>query len=236
VVFDRQEIALSPHQLALSQSSSPWGQRLREAVHFIDVWACHDLAYGKHILMLAQQFVDGPQVFIDRLSEIAKRLDVGIQALSFEVAPDSPPLLISHHRDAKNQAVLFDFNEESDGTQRLLFLVAELIAHMTLGQTIVADEMDRSIHPVLFRALLRMCRSKVYNPHYGQLCFSTHDVSLLDASVILPEEVVLVGKVGNETRLETTSTLHAQQTPLSLKRFRERYIEGWYQNIPYPSL
>lgn len=236
LLWDRQEMKLSSHDLALHNVNSPWLPLIRNSIHFIDLWNNEGNGYGKAILMLAEEAQVGEERFIEQLSEIVQRLDVSIHSLSVEHSVDAPPLLVTHHQGLKQRDVAFDFNEESDGTQRILYLVAELLISLTEGRLIVADEMDRSIHPILFRALVRMCKSRYHNQGLGQLCFSTHDVSLMDEAFIAPEEVVLVGKVGHETRIETFTTLNDTLSSVSLKRFRERYLEGWYQNIPYPSL
>ncbi|MDO4528203.1 MAG: AAA family ATPase [bacterium] len=228
---------LGPCELALSHCKAPWINILRQHFCIIDVWSMTGNGYGKHIFALAQQLHEDPTLFIEKVSAIVARLDVGIHKLELLTAPDAPPLVVTYHTNTLGEEVCFDINEESDGTQRILFLVAELLAALTKGQTIIADEMDRSIHPILFRTLIRMCKSKAYNHGKGQICFSTHDLSLMEASTIAPEEVVLVGKRGVETRIETLSSLVPGRSSAYLfKRFRERYLEGWYQNIPYPSL
>lgn len=228
---------LEPCELAIAHYNAPWIKNLKELFYFIDLWTITGDGYGKQIFILAEKMNRDPHAFIAEVSAIVERLDIGIHKLELLTTPDAPPLVATYHYNNLGEEVCFDINEESDGTQRILFLVAELLAALSLGQTIIADEMDRSIHSILFRALIRMCKSKVYNHGNGQICFSTHDLSLMDASIILPEEVILVGKKGVETQIETFSSLIKGSTSKhSFKRFRECYLEGWYQNIPYPSL
>lgn len=227
----------APCELALAHLQTPWITELRQHFSFIDPWSMTADGYGKRIIALAQTMAQDPHHFIATISAIVARLDIGIHRLDLLHHPDAPALVISTHTNTQQEEVQFDINEESDGTQRILFLVAELLAALTQGKTIIADEMDHSIHPILFRALLRMCKSTAYNHGQGQICFSTHDLSLMEDDIITPEETVLVGKIGVETRFEMLATLEkAGLTVRSLKHFRERYLEGWYQNIPYPSL
>lgn len=227
----------APCELALARCSAPWIQALRDHFCFIDLWSVAGDGYTKQILARAERTSSDPDLFIAAISAVIAHLDIGIHKLERLTSPDAPPLLVAYHYNTLGEEVSFDITEESDGTQRLLFLVAELLSALARGQLIIADEMDRSIHALLFRALIRMCKSRAYNLTCAQICFSTHDLSLMEADTIAPEEVVLVGKVGVETQLETLATLTPpSKAPPSLKRFRERYLEGWYQNIPYPSL
>ena len=193
---------------------------------------------GKQLCMLDAQNGVRCETALEDVADIIMRLDVGISDLAVIESPDAPPTVAACHRDERGQPVLFDLEDESDGTRRLIWLVAELLEALKHGQTIVADEMDRSIHPILFRALVKMCISKAYNSGSSQLIFSTHDLPLLDQAYIKPESVAFVSRAGSRTRLRTLRDLTAEDGhPVrSLTAFRKRYLEGRYQNIPYPSL
>lgn len=224
-------------ELAIVTTASFDVQLLMRAFRFIDVRSAGAEGYGKAMAMLALSKAGEAADFMAQVSALLARLDVGIERVGLVTSPDAPPMIATYHKDRRGDWVVFDMSEESEGTQRLILLVAELLIALAEGQLAVIDEMDASLHPILFRGLIRVCRSRAYNTGMGQLCFSTHDVSLMEDALLPPEAVVLAAKAGGETRFEMLRTLMPSiRGPGAMKRFRERYLEGWYQNIPYPSV
>ena len=72
-----------------------------------------------------------------------------------------------------------DFEEESAGTQAWFGLIGPTIQALRSGGTMVVDELDARLHPVLSAELLRLFHSPAANPRNAQLLFTAHDTSLL---------------------------------------------------------
>lgn len=83
------------------------------------------------------------------------------------------------HRAGGSQAVPLPLEEESYGTRALLGLAGPIYECLEFGRTLVIDEIDTSLHPVLVRAIVKVFKSKSANRLNAQLIFSSHDVTLL---------------------------------------------------------
>ena len=90
---------------------------------------------------------------------------------------------------------LFTFQDESDGTKRVieyLVMLYSLIfgnndaAKSGDNDLFVIDEIERSIHPCLIKALLEKLSKENIK---GQMIFSTHESNLLDLNIFRPDEI-----------------------------------------------
>jgi uncharacterized protein len=119
--------------------------------------------------------------------------------------------LMMKHSTKNNSDILFEFSEESDGTQRLFDLIPGLEAMNNLNRTFIIDEIDRSLHPILTRKFIELF-FELTKSNESQLISCTHESILLDQSLFRRDEIWFVEKndIG-ESKL------------YSLSEFSERY-------------
>ncbi|MGH8571496.1 MAG: AAA family ATPase [Gammaproteobacteria bacterium] len=73
----------------------------------------------------------------------------------------------------------FELSDESEGTRLWLDLLPQVINSLASGSTLVIDEIDTSLHPLLVRKLVGLFRDPAVNLGRAQLLFTTHDAFLL---------------------------------------------------------
>lgn len=83
----------------------------------------------------------------------------------------------------------FKLQEESTGTIKLLAMGGLILEALVDGQLLIIDELDKSLHPKLTRALINIFHSKKTNPNNAQLIFASHDVSLLDNELFRRDQI-----------------------------------------------
>lgn len=71
------------------------------------------------------------------------------------------------------------FEEESLGTRSWLTFLIYALDALDVGGTLMVDELDLSLHPILVREAIGLFQNKSTNKRHAQLIFSTHDVTLL---------------------------------------------------------
>jgi hypothetical protein len=71
------------------------------------------------------------------------------------------------------------FQQESEGTKVWFGLLGPLLHMLRTGGVLLADEIDRSLHPHLVGALVHIFQSPRTNPRCAQLIFNTHDTNLI---------------------------------------------------------
>ena len=126
-----------------------------------------------------------------------------------------------------NSNDLFDYSDESDGTQRLFDLIPIYLANKE-NRVILIDEIDRSLHTNLTRQFLELFFASSED-YFSQLIATTHDSNLLDLDLVRQDEIWFV-----ERKPDHSSQIY------SLNKFKERfdkkiekeYLIGRYGAIP----
>lgn len=123
----------------------------------------------------------------------------------------------------------FELKEESDGTQRIFDFIPMVQNVKSEECTYVIDELDRSLHPTLVRALV----SRIINDKSmkGQLIFTTHDAGLLDGRVFRNDEIWFAEK-DRETQSTHLYTLE-EFKPRADLNLEKGYLNGRFGAIPF---
>lgn len=69
--------------------------------------------------------------------------------------------------------VPLEFDDESDGTKAMLCHAFVVDQAVTYGRTVVFDEIDASLHPLLVEAVIRVFLDPERNPRQAQFIFTT---------------------------------------------------------------
>ncbi|MCL2850210.1 MAG: AAA family ATPase, partial [Micrococcales bacterium] len=84
-----------------------------------------------------------------------------------------------HHANGHDHQLPWE--AESDGTNAMLCHAFVVDEALRTGATVLFDEIDASVHPLLVRELVATFQDPQRNPAQAQLVFTSHDVSLMDA-------------------------------------------------------
>lgn len=117
--------------------------------------------------------------------------------------------------------------DQSAGTLRLLSLVPALYYAMNTESTVVIDEIDNGIHPLLIKLLI-----KYYGDSHtkGQLIFTTHETPLLNQQELLrADEVWFTEKKSGETQMYSLNDFKYHKS-LSIEN---GYLDGRFGAIPF---
>lgn len=125
--------------------------------------------------------------------------------------------------------ILFNMEDESDGTQRLLDLLPILFAVRENSPTIYfVDEIDRSLHTKLSQYLLNEFIAGSNNA-CSQIIFTAHDVNLINMNEFRQDEIWFIEKNNlGESNIRPLSDFNVQKGQDALKaylsgRFGEPY-------------
>lgn len=141
--------------------------------------------------------------------------------------------IYSYHKDINNNEVEFDFRkEESLGTNILAGLLGPILATLHLGSVLCIDELERSIHPLVLREIIKMFKSKRYNKNNAQLIFTAHNTDILDDDILRVSEICFTSKnIEDGTVIRKASSFKGIR---NVNNFRKKYLHGEFAAIPYP--
>lgn len=123
--------------------------------------------------------------------------------------------------------------DESTGTQKLLMLTGPMLSTLTLGQILIADELDARLHPNLVSKIVQLFNSKTTNPNNAQLLFNTHDTNLLTSGNFRRDQIWFTEK--NRYGEATLYSLADFKTDTVRKgdNLEANYVRGKYGAVPY---
>lgn len=129
-----------------------------------------------------------------------------------------------------------NLSEESSGTKKLFGLLPFIANSLVSGTTLVIDELDAKIHPVLLRHIIMMFNDMKINQHGAQLIFTSHDLSTMNSEVFRRDEIWFVAK-GNRQNSKLYSLVEFKnEKGASVRKdakFDKQYLEGKYGADPY---
>lgn len=138
-----------------------------------------------------------------------------------------------HHRGAVGD-VLFEIDDESDGTVRLLELATQATGVLESGGLLLVDEIDASLHPLLSAKLIELFQSKVVNTRGSQLIFTSHDATLLgvlDGIEVLHRDQIWFVEKEDDGASVLYSLVEFKPRKQDENRQR-RYLSGKYGAVP----
>lgn len=207
------------------------------------------LDLGINELALKDEDIDSFKQSIAEWPELVRGINGIVKRLSLspddtkEIMIDTGAFTVSMRREGNKYFVrrvktlhkvngnLYDFElkEESDGTQRIFDFVPMVQNVKTEPCTYVIDEIDRSLHPTLVRALVSQIITD--KQMKGQLIFTTHDAGMLDGKVFRNDEIWFAEK-DRETQSTHLYTLDEFKPRADLD-LEKGYLNGRFGAIPF---
>lgn len=132
--------------------------------------------------------------------------------------------------------VEFDMrSQESSGTNKLFNISGSVFDVLKNGGTLVADELDSSLHPLLTLAITKLFNSKEFNPNNAQLIFATQDTNLLNYGKYRRDQIYFIekNKFGASEMYSLVEYKEEGKTIRKDRSYEKDYIEGRYGAIPF---
>jgi AAA15 family ATPase/GTPase len=134
-----------------------------------------------------------------------------------------------HKMNDSNSEIELEMSDESAGTRRLFNIAGYLLWVLECGEVLIIDELDRSLHPVLSKALLKMFNNPEINKNNAQLIFTTHDTTLLDGEIFRPDQIWFTEKDNSMTKLYSLFDFRPRED----ESLQKGYLLGRYGAIPF---
>jgi AAA15 family ATPase/GTPase len=158
---------------------------------------------------------------------------IGGPGVMLELDAADPTKIVRKNLTARHPVSATDypipFQEESDGTRRCLNLLPALYHLTQQCKVYVVDEIDRSLHPLLCHALLKLfldaCPGRCQ-----QMVVTTHETHLLDLDLLRRDEVWFMEKDRHQqSRLSSLG----DWKPRKDLRIEKGYLQGRFGGVPF---
>lgn len=126
--------------------------------------------------------------------------------------------------------------EESSGTKKLFGLLPFIVNSLAAGTTLIIDELDAKVHPVLLKYIIGLFNNLEINRKGAQLIFTSHDLSTMNNEIFRRDEIWFVAK-GNDQNSQLYSLVEFKNKDGEGVRkdakYDKQYLEGKYGADPY---
>lgn len=182
---------------------------------------------------------------MDKAIKLFKDLQLGFQDVYAEEKKDGNDKTIRiytrhpvYNRNGNiKRKMLFNIDYmESAGTLKLFDIAGPIVNTLMYGKTLVIDELDAKMHPLISQHLVDIFNDPEKNKKGAQLIFSTHDTHLLSSSMLRRDQIWFTEKNSQEeTDLYSMMDilLPDGSKPRSDNNLEKNYILGRYGAIPF---
>lgn len=193
-------------------------------------------------LQHAIDFISKSDSFCNMVKSILSNVDIGFVGLMLGEkniggllsGEKFIPTLTLLHKSLSGESVPIEFDHESDGTKTLIEIAFQIHFIIILGTTIIIDEIESSLHPLLCEQLLSTITSPVSNPKGGQVLFTTHNTHLLNKNLLRRDQVWFTEKSpGGATEIYSLADIKKKKRPHDDENFERSYLSGRYGAIPF---
>ena len=133
-------------------------------------------------------------------------------------------------------STIFDINEESEGTRKLIVLSGPIFDTLANGKVLWVDELDAKMHPLISKHIVELFNNPKTNPYNAQLIFSTHDTHLLSSKLLRRDQIWFTEK----DKMEQTDLYNMMDIdlpdgskPRNDSNYERNYIAGRYGAVPF---
>ena len=128
------------------------------------------------------------------------------------------------HRNCDDE---FDYNEESDGTKRMFWLL-NLLINKASDMIYFVDELEKSLHPKLTERFIALFNEYHRNDNV-QLVLTTHESNIMKLSLFRRDEIWFVDKgISNDSKLYSLDEFKVRYD----KAIEKAYLDGRYGAVP----
>lgn len=202
------------NQLFIAKAALNNIPQLKEVYSFfsrnLNTLSASELSKRKHIFSARSYYTDEiastlhkagrNHTFTKQFKALLNSFDTGIEEIEIEktLPFDEYEITVKHSlyddSQIKTGSIDRDFNEESTGTQKLFAIGGLILQGLMNGQTVIIDEFEQSLHPLISSYLLQLFHDPKINTKGAQLIVATHDTNLLTQTDLRRDQIWIVEK------------------------------------------
>lgn len=163
-------------------------------------------------------------------------IEMGIDISDYRVDKNEDRMRVytTHSVDSKHYEL--DLTEESNGTIKLFGMLPHIARCLLEGTTLIIDELDAKLHPVLLKYIIGLFSDRSINKKGAQLIFTSHDLSTMNSETFRRDEIWFIAKGEDQSSMLYSLIEFKHEDGRSERkdaRYDKRYLEGRYGADPY---
>ena len=181
------------------------------------------------------------QVMVSKDEKVQKQIiqalnDMGIDMTGYRF--DEGERQLYTQRNVHGKLYELPFDEESDGTKKLIASLPVILLALKEGRLVIIDELDAKLHPKLLRYVISLFKNRKLNPKGAQLLFTSHDITTMKNTVFRRDEIWFAAADENhESEIYSLYEIRREDHERinQTAAYDKQYLEGRYGADPFLS-
>ena len=167
--------------------------------------------------------------------KMIREMDIDVTDYRTEKVGESSIQIFTKHMIDSEEYEL-RMSDESSGTVKIFELLPQIATAIIRGQTLIVDELDSRLHPLLLKYLINLFSDRSINKSGAQLIFTSHDMSTLNNSIFRRDEIWFVAKGEKQNSVLYSLVEFKDDEGKAVRKdakYDKQYLERRYGADPY---
>ena len=181
------------------------------------------------------------QVMISQDEKVRSRIIQALNDLDIDIADyrfSEEEKKLYTQRVVAGKSYELQFDDESDGTKKLIAALPVILLALREGRLVIIDELDAKLHPKLLRYIISLFKNRRLNQNGAQLLFTSHDMATMKNTIFRRDEIWFAAVNENhESEIYSLYEIRREdhERVNNTAAYDKQYLEGRYGADPYLS-
>lgn len=209
-----------------------------QTVEDIKKWFVHKINFLDYKLNTIELRMALPTVDAMKPRSLQMFQEMGLDIVDYRIEQTDEPgririFTVHNVNDAQYE---LDLHKESSGTIKIFNSIPFIADALVNGKTLVVDELDAKLHPLLLQYIIRLFADPLVNRKRAQLIFTSQDIITMNSTNFRRDEIWFAAKnIDEETQLYSLAEFKDEKgnSVRNDASFSKQYMEGRFGADPF---
>lgn len=209
-----------------------------QTVEDVKKWFVHKINFLDYKLNTIELRMALPTVDAMKRRLLQMFQEMGLDIVDYRIEQTDEPgririFTVHNVNDAQYE---LDLHKESSGTIKIFNSIPFIADALVNGKTLVVDELDAKLHPLLLQYIIRLFADPLVNRKRAQLIFTSQDIITMNSTNFRRDEIWFAAKnIDEETQLYSLAEFKDEKgnSVRNDASFSKQYMEGRFGADPF---
>lgn len=209
-----------------------------QTVEDVKKWFVHKINFLDYKLNTIELRMALPTVDAMKPRLLQMFQEMGLDIVDYRIEQTDEPgririFTVHNVNDAQYE---LDLHKESSGTIKIFNSIPFIADALVNGKTLVVDELDAKLHPLLLQYIVRLFADPLVNRKRAQLIFTSQDIITMNSTNFRRDEIWFAAKnIDEETQLYSLAEFKDEKgnSVRNDASFSKQYMEGRFGADPF---
>ena len=209
-----------------------------QTVEDVKKWFVHKINFLDYKLNTIELRMALPTVDAMKPRLLQMFQEMGLDIVDYRIEQTDEPgririFTVHNVNDAQYE---LDLHKESSGTIKIFNSIPFIADALVNGKTLVVDELDAKLHPLLLQYIIRLFADPLVNRKRAQLIFTSQDIITMNSTNFRRDEMWFAAKnIDEETQLYSLAEFKDEKgnSVRNDASFSKQYMEGRFGADPF---